>query len=143
MSLPPPVLGRLDHDWRRRFPIRPASALVREEAVSPRNGYVYVANEWSNEVAVISGTQVITTIVVGNMPRFLRPDPVNGYVYVVDGNIAGASSRSVTIISGTTTLTNVTYAAPLVKTSFAASAMDPRTGYTYFAFQGDENQLLC
>jgi YVTN family beta-propeller protein len=111
-------------------------------AIGSRNGYVYVANEESNEISVVSGTQVITTMAVVSMPRFVHPDPVNGYVCVVDGNDGSTSGRGITIISGTAILTNVTYVASPVKTSFAASTVDPATGYAYFAFQGDRNQLL-
>jgi len=38
-------------------------------AVSRRTGHVYVANNLSNDVSVISGTEVITTVTVGEGPK--------------------------------------------------------------------------
>ena len=50
------------------------------------NGYVYVTNEVSNNVSVISGTtnKVIDTIAVGSSPEGVSFDSSNGYVYVAN-----------------------------------------------------------
>jgi len=48
------------------------------------NGYVYVANSYSNNVSVISGIAVIGTIPVGHDPRGVGYDSGHGYVYVTN-----------------------------------------------------------
>lgn len=50
----------------------------------PVNCMVYVANEGSNNVSVISGSSVVATISVGNSPVFLVFDPANDYIYVAN-----------------------------------------------------------
>ena len=61
------------------------------------NGYVYVANSGSNNVSVISGTTVVATIPVGNIPYGVAYDSENGYVYV-----ANSGSNTTSVISTTT-----------------------------------------
>ncbi|MGC9106548.1 MAG: YncE family protein, partial [Thermoprotei archaeon] len=47
---------------------------------NPSNGYVYVANEYSDSVSVIDGTRVIANVPVGNRPVALAYNHSNGYV---------------------------------------------------------------
>jgi YVTN family beta-propeller protein len=51
-------------------------------AYDPSNGYVYVANAWSNNVSVINGgtNKVIASIAVGSNPVGVAYDSSNGYV---------------------------------------------------------------
>jgi YVTN family beta-propeller protein len=60
------------------------------------NGYVYVANEGSNNVSVINGTKVVGTVSVGTDPAYATYDSGNGYVYV-----SNWGSSNVSVINGT------------------------------------------
>jgi DNA-binding beta-propeller fold protein YncE len=53
-----------------------------------------VVNFGSDDVTVISGTSVVTTLAVGRMPSAVDVDPTTGYVYV-----ANREGRSITVIS--------------------------------------------
>src|SRR2546427_7756009 len=63
-------------------------------AFDPMNGDVYVANEGSHTVSVISGSSntVVATVTVGSSPQGVAFDPTNGDVYVANFN-----SRTVSV----------------------------------------------
>ena len=61
------------------------------------NGDVYVVNQDSNSVSVISGTTVVGTVAVGSYPWAVGYDSGNGDIYV--SNFGGTT---VSVISGTT-----------------------------------------
>jgi DNA-binding beta-propeller fold protein YncE len=71
-------------------------------AVNPVTGLVYVVNDYSGDVSIISGTEVITMVVVGDEPRVVAVDPDTGLVYV-----SNHRSRDITILSGTATIASV------------------------------------
>src|SRR5436190_213517 len=61
------------------------------------SGYVYVANEGSNNVSVINQTTVVATVPVGNNPPGVAYDSENGFVYV-----SNEGPNTVSVINGTT-----------------------------------------
>jgi len=67
------------------------------------NGDVYVVNQDSNSVSVISGTTVVGTVTVGANPWAVGYDSGNGDIYVVNNG-----ANSVSVISGTTVVGTVT-----------------------------------
>lgn len=107
---------------------------------NPDTGYVYVASKRSDEVVVLSGTQVITAVTVdtwdgGSWSLPVRVNPTNGYTYVAGSYI--------TIMSGTAVLTDVVYKpSPYDKIGPAAMEVNSGTGYVYVALQGDRNTVL-
>ncbi|MCI4347872.1 MAG: YncE family protein [Thermoplasmata archaeon] len=66
------------------------------------NGYVYVTNQYSANVTVISGSAIVGSVSVGDNPAFSAYDSGNGYVYVPNGN-----SSSVSVISGTAVVATI------------------------------------
>ncbi len=72
-----------------------ANASPEAIAANPATGYVYVGNWGNNTVAVISGTQLVTTMTVGTSPTAIAVNPTTGYVYVTN-----AGNRTVSVISG-------------------------------------------
>jgi len=74
-------------------------------AYDPSNGYIYVANSWSNTVSVINGANntVIASIAVGSSPFGVAYDPSNGYLYVDEGVnltvINGATNKIISVIN--------------------------------------------
>jgi YVTN family beta-propeller protein len=90
-------------------------------AYNSSNGYVYVTNNTSDDVAVINGTQIIRRIPVGAGPLGVVYNPANGYIYV-----ANQVSDTVSVING------------LVKTNDVAVGhgpanlvYNPKNGYIY------------
>src|SRR5947207_2428158 len=67
------------------------------------NGYIYVTNQYSNNVSVISGTTVVASVAVGVLPFGVAYDGRNGYVYV-----ANCGSNNVSVIYGTTAGATIT-----------------------------------
>ena len=53
----------------------PVGGAPTDAAFDPQNGYVYVANSYSNNVSVIRGTTVIASVAVGESPQFVTWDP--------------------------------------------------------------------
>lgn len=92
------------------------------------NGYVYIPNENSDNVSVISGTTLVTSITVGLHPRPAAYDSANGYVYVPIYNL-----DSVVVISGTTVVTSISLQAPPTQAVY-----DGKNGYVY-AVAYDQN----
>jgi DNA-binding beta-propeller fold protein YncE len=93
--------------------------------VNPSTGYVYVGLT-GNTVAVLSGTQLLTFLVVGWWPWGIDVNPNTGYVYVAINN-----NGSVTILSGTQFITN-----RAIGTASSQVAVNPATGYAYVGFSG-------
>src|SRR3989442_1399481 len=87
------------------------------------NGYVYVANQGSSNVSVISGTTVVATVPVGFLAHGVAYDGGNGYVYVTD-----QASNTVSVVNGTTVVTTVPIA-----NGPAGVAYDSGNGYVYVA----------
>ena len=102
---------------------------VSPDAVGYGNGDVYVANQGSNSVSVISGTTVVATVNVGTHPRGVGYDGGNGDVYV-----ANYGSDSVSVISGTTVVATVG-----VGTYPWAVGYDSGNGDVYVANFGSSN----
>jgi YVTN family beta-propeller protein len=77
-------------------------------AVNPVNNKIYVTNEFSNSVSVISGilNSVTNTITVGNFPYTVAVNPFNSRVYFTN-----RSSDSISVIddSKTTILDKIQY----------------------------------
>jgi YVTN family beta-propeller protein len=88
-----------------------------------RNGFVYVPITSSDEVTVVTGTQVVTTFNVQSGPDATAYDPRNGYVY-----IANLASDSVSILNGTTVVGTV-YVGSIPQ----ALVYDSGNGYVYVA----------
>ncbi|HEV2166293.1 MAG TPA: hypothetical protein VGS23_04880 [Thermoplasmata archaeon] len=61
-----------------------------------QNGYVYVANYYSNSVTVINGTTALTSVVVPSEPEGGGFDPTTGFV-----DIASYGGNSITFLNGT------------------------------------------
>jgi len=96
-------------------------------AYDPSNGYVYVANWYSNNVSVINGAtnKVIANIAVGSEPEGVAYDSSNGYVYV-----ANEGSNSVSVINGANNTVIVSIA---VGSGPCGVAYDFSNGYVYVA----------
>jgi len=125
----------------------PVGSYPNAVAYSPSTGYIYVVNSGSipATVSVISGTQVIGTIPVGNGNTNLGVDGFwgveldgpthiigahpSGYVYV-----ANWFSNTVSIISDTQWITDVA-----VGTNPNAIGVDPATCYVYVANTGSDS----
>ncbi len=95
------------------------------------SGYVYVANEGSNDVSVINGTTVVATVPVGYEPGGVAYDSENGYVYVANSHWF---SDSVSVINGTTVVATVP-----VGTNPWDVAYDSGNGYVYVANTGSND----
>jgi DNA-binding beta-propeller fold protein YncE len=65
-------------------------------AVNPMTGLVYVVNQNSNNVSVLSGLAVTETISVGTFPSAVDVDPTSGYVYV-----SNSLSNTISVLQGT------------------------------------------
>lgn len=103
----------------------------------PGNGYVYAANEVSNNVSVLDGASVLASVplstanVTVGSPISELYDPANGYVYVIDHYLFEAAGGGVSVIDGTTLLT--TLEVGLLPT---AAAYDALNGLVYVTESG-------
>lgn len=93
----------------------------------PSNGYVYVPNG-RYSVAVITGTSLVKSVNTGtpsqsSVPLFAAYNPVNRQIYV-----ANSYAANVTIINGTTTVSNVSLAAG---TNPHSATYDPGNGNVF------------
>lgn len=70
-------------------------------AVHPGSGLVYAADPWADRVHVVSGTAVLTDVVVEGSPEAVAIEPAGGYAYVATG------AGSLWLISGTQVVTSV------------------------------------
>jgi YVTN family beta-propeller protein len=64
--------------------------------VNPTTGYVYVVNYESDSVSILSGTQLLKNVPVGEDPRSIGVNPATGLVYVPNFN-----GGTLSILSGT------------------------------------------
>ena len=72
-------------------------------AYNPSNGYMYVTNQGSSSVSVISGNTVVGTVSLTGGPGGIAYNPANNDMYVdVPGSIMG--QNQVELISGTTNM---------------------------------------
>ena len=103
-------------------------------AISPKTGSVYVANDLSGNVSVISGkTNTVTGLISGLLhPDDLAANPVTGNVYVasVAYNSAGNNAGALSVISSKT---NKVTGDVIIKDGVTISqgAVSPRTGDVY------------
>ena len=101
-------------------------------AYVPSVGYLYIANQGSNNVTVVNcaTNTIVGTITVGALPEGVAYDPANGYVYV-----ANAASDTISIISPATTTAVpefplaavVVLVAAMLVTSLALKGIGPKT----------------
>ena len=101
------------------------------------NGYVYVVDQYSNNVSVINGTALVASIPVGPSPSFAVYDSGNGYVYVTNtGNGSSENFGTVSVISGTSVVATVTVGpTPYWET------YDRGNGYVYVTDEGCINMV--
>jgi YVTN family beta-propeller protein len=90
---------------------------------NPRTGLIYVSNSADGTVSVISGSQVQTTIAVGNGPNGIDVDTSANLIYVANFNDA-----TVTVIDGAT---NTVVALPSVGNGPFGVAYLPGTPFTF------------
>lgn len=89
---------------------KPRAWTLSELDVDPKTGYVWVGDNVSAAIHVISGTEVITTIPnVGIEPNHLVVHPVTGLVYVTNPYGYGSEPTlgTVTVISGTQVMATI------------------------------------
>jgi YVTN family beta-propeller protein len=91
--------------------------------VDAANGHVFVPNEGSASVSVISGTSVLKTIHVGKDPLTVTYDPSNTLLYVYN-----SGSDNVSVINGSTDKVVQTVHS---LTGYGASVYDPSNGAVY------------
>ena len=117
-------------------PIKVAGVNVGSEpcasAYDGTNGDVYIANYYSGNVSVISGTAVIATVHVGIEPVDVTYDGGNGDVYVVN-----EGSNNVSVIAGTSVVATVS-----VGSHPQYSTYDSENGDVYVANEGSNNVSL-
>ncbi len=101
-------------------------------AVNPATGYVYVGNWGNNTVAVISGTQLVTTMTVGTSPTSIAVNPTTGYVYVTN-----AGNKTVSVISGLQVVATLS-----VGQGPRNVQINPVTGYVYVANSSDDTVTI-
>ncbi|WP_410545832.1 beta-propeller fold lactonase family protein, partial [Acidianus sp.] len=127
-------------------------------AYDPSNGYIYVADHFSDTVSVINGATntVIANIPVGRWPvinglastctrienifALSKPvgvayDPSNGYIYVTDCNSGTGNSGTVSVIDGAN---NTVIATIPVGICPRGVAYDPSNGYIYVTNRGSD-----
>ncbi len=98
-------------------------------AYDAANGYVYVANNDSDNVTVLKGADAVGAVDVGSGPGALTYDPRNGDIYVPD-----AGGDTVNVLNGTTLIANLTVGdRPL------DSLYDPSNGFVYVSNFGSDN----
>jgi YVTN family beta-propeller protein len=90
------------------------------------NGWVYVANEGSGTVTVLSGTTVVANVSVGGDDTGITYDPIDETVYVTD-----TSSDEVSVINGTTVVATIA-----VGESPVSPAFDVQDGFVYVPDSG-------
>jgi len=102
------------------------------------NGYVYVVNQYSDNVSVINGTSVVGTFRAGFGPVVAVYDSENGYVYVGELGCEGCGSAIVGIVRGTSVIANVSVG---VQAEYVAydEVYDSGNGYVYVFNSGSTN----
>ena len=99
----------------------------RGVAYDPSNGYMYVANQDSGAVNVISGTSVVASITGLSNPAGIAYNPGNGYMYVT----SYGGGTAVNVISGTSVIATIP-----VGSYSEGVAYDPGNGDMYVANWG-------
>ncbi|MCI4373093.1 MAG: YncE family protein [Thermoplasmata archaeon] len=89
------------------------------------NGQIFVPNEGSSSVSVISGSSVVKTIAVGKDPATVTYDPSSTLLYV-----ANLGSGNISVINGTTHKVVATVTG-LSSSSGGAGFYDPADGAVY------------
>jgi YVTN family beta-propeller protein len=92
---------------------------------------VYVTNRQSDNVSVINGTSVLTSIALPALssPWAATYDSANGYVYVAD-----SGSDQVSVLSGTSVIASIPVGFAPVGLTF-----DPDNGYVYVVNRDSDN----
>lgn len=108
-------------------------------AYDPVNGYVYVANGFSNNVTVVQGLATIGTVPVGTGPAYMAVDLLNGYLYVANNAQADGNNTSsvVSVINGT----SLVGSAPVGPCPQGA-AFDPADGFVYVTLCGQSIAVI-
>jgi len=75
-------------------------------AVHPSSGWAYTTDPWTDRVHVLSGTAVLTDVIVGSYPQAIAAESGSGYVYVAAGE------GNLYLISGTQVVTSVGIVGP-------------------------------
>jgi YVTN family beta-propeller protein len=91
--------------------------------VNPTTGYVYVVNSLTNQIAVISGTNVITTLLTDMVSIAVGVNSVTGYIYVTN-----YQSNTVTVLAGIQIIATLD-----VGIDPRAVSVNLATGYVYVA----------
>ncbi len=94
-----------------------------------RNGYIYVSNNGSDNVSILSGPNLIATVKVGTNPWYSGYDPADGYVYVPN-----FGSRNVSVLNGTSLVKSLP-----AGTEPSAAVYDPADGDVYVVNAGSNN----
>jgi DNA-binding beta-propeller fold protein YncE len=89
---------------------------------STQTGHVYIVDPASGIMTVVSGTQIVASYGVGNLPVGKVIDPITDYFYV-----ANMLSGDLLIVSGTQIITSYN----LGSSSPYAIGVNPATGYVY------------
>jgi YVTN family beta-propeller protein len=105
-------------------------------AVDLANGWVYVANEGSDNVSVLNDTSVVASVPLSGLvggPDYVTYDPLNGLVYVVDQSNFEVGGGAVSVLNGTTVVATL----PVGQLpNFAV--LDPANGYLYVTDSGGD-----
>jgi len=113
----------------------PSGYSVGSIVFDPDNGYMYFSNSTGlvGSVLVVSGTQVIASILVGDTPGAMASDSANGDVYVVN-----VGSTNVSVIHGTSLVGTVSFGY-VWSMRLSSIAFDSANGYVYVASSGTNN----
>ncbi len=101
---------------------------IREIVPFTETGYVYIALPEVDTVAILSGTEHITDVVVGMRPLSIAPNLFDGRVYV-----ANSGDNTVSVIEGRTEITKI----PVGITPTQVTA-NPLNGYVYVSNIGND-----
>jgi YVTN family beta-propeller protein len=106
----------------------PVGLTPESMAFDPRNGYIYVPNNNSDNISVINGTAVVDTITLGIGPSSIVYDGFNGYIYVMEG-----PPYQLGVINGTRVLGNVSIYSfvALIGNGWPVMTVDPTDGFVY------------
>jgi DNA-binding beta-propeller fold protein YncE len=95
--------------------------------VNPATGYAYVSSHFENEIFVLRGTQLVTTITSITPTYRIAANPATGYVYL--------SADTVYVLSATEVMTAISVIP-------GAIAINPVTNYVYIAESGASTAVL-
>jgi YVTN family beta-propeller protein len=86
----------------------PVSSYPTAIGANSNTGLIYIVNQWSNNVTIVSSTNVLGSISVGFSPMAIGVNPKTGYAYVANRD----GPTPVTVLSGTQVLTTITWPDP-------------------------------